>query len=192
MTWKDFADFFLKRLKPVSMRNVNVEKHYLEARQTPGQTVSNFTAYLNQLGSQLPLPVSKPQRARYLLHRLWPNISREIFRLANIPTRRFELEALIIRIKEITRNNCRQAGFHEPPTRGRGRVQLLFRERATNLTTVQTDSQSTAPVGQGYGGPIKRYNCGMAGHMLRDCHLEPNNIPTAVCITEATPKSLTQ
>ena len=57
------------------MRNVKVEKRYLEARQALAQTVSSFTAYLDQLGSQLPLPISEPQRARDLLHRLRPNIS---------------------------------------------------------------------------------------------------------------------
>ena len=191
-TWKDFASFLFERLKPTTMRNVNIEKCYLEARKTPGQTVSNFTAYLNQLESQLPLPISKPQRARDLFHRLQPNISQEIFCLADIPTRRFKLEALAICIKETTRNNCRQAGFPEPSTRGRGRVQLLFCKRATNSTTVQTNSQFTVPVGQGRGGLIKCYNCGIAGHILRNCRLEPNNILTAVHITEATLKSSAQ
>ena len=61
------------------MRNIDIEKRYLEACQAPSQTVSSFTAYLNQLESQLPLPVLKLQRARDLLHRLWPNISQETF-----------------------------------------------------------------------------------------------------------------
>ena len=56
------------------MRNIDVRKRYLEARQAPSQTVSNFTAYLDQLESQLPLPVLELQRARDLLHRLRPNI----------------------------------------------------------------------------------------------------------------------
>ena len=86
-------------------------------------------AYFDQLESQLPLPVSEPQWARELLHRLWPNINKEIFCLADIPTRQFELEALAICIEETTRNNCCQAGFHEPPTRGWGRAQLSFCER---------------------------------------------------------------
>ena len=60
------------------MRNVKVKKRYLEARQVPAQTVSNFIAYLDQLGFQLLLPISKPQWARNLLHRLQPNISHEI------------------------------------------------------------------------------------------------------------------
>ena len=46
-TWKDFEDFLLKRLRPAAMRNVNVKKCYLKARQTFSQTVSSFTAYLN-------------------------------------------------------------------------------------------------------------------------------------------------
>ena len=57
------------------MRNIEVKKQYLKARQAPSQMVSNFTAYLSQLGSQLLLPVSEPQWARDLLYRLRPNIS---------------------------------------------------------------------------------------------------------------------
>ena len=60
------------------MRNVDVEKHYFEAHQTPSQIVSNFRVYFDQLESQLPLPVSKPQRAKDLFHRLQLNISQEI------------------------------------------------------------------------------------------------------------------
>ena len=98
------------------MKNVDIEKHHLEACQTPGQTVSNFTAYLNQLESQLPLLISKPQQARDLFHRLWPNISQEILQLTDILTRHFKLEAFAIRIEEITRDNCCQAGSHELST----------------------------------------------------------------------------
>ena len=51
ITWKDFLNFLLECLKPATMRNIDVNKCYLEARQTPGQTFSNFTAYPNQLES---------------------------------------------------------------------------------------------------------------------------------------------
>ena len=81
------------------MRNINIEKRYLKARQSPGQTVSNFTSYFDQLESQFPLPVSKPQQAKDLLHRLRPNISQKILCLADILTRHFELEAFAICIE---------------------------------------------------------------------------------------------
>ena len=97
------------------MRNVDIEKHYLEARQALSQTVSSFIAYLDQLESQLPLLVLEPQQARDLLHRLQPNISQKIFQIAKIPTRRFELKALAICIKETTRNNHYQTSSPKLP-----------------------------------------------------------------------------
>ena len=100
------------------MKNVEVEKQYLKAHQAPSQMVSSFMAYLDQLGSQLPLPISKPQWARDLLHRLQPNIGREIIQLANIPTRRFEMATLAICIEETTRNDRCQKGPSESLTQG--------------------------------------------------------------------------
>ena len=78
-TWKNFGDLLLKHLRPVSMRNIDIEKCYLEARQGLSQTVNSFTAYLDQLESQFLLPVLEPQQAKNLLHKLWPKISRKIF-----------------------------------------------------------------------------------------------------------------
>ena len=57
------------------MRNVDIKKRYVEARQAPSQTVSNFTAYFDQLESQFPLPILELQQAWDLLHKLRPNIS---------------------------------------------------------------------------------------------------------------------
>ena len=128
-TWKDFKDFLIKPLRSKVMRNVEVKKRYLEARQVPAQTVSSFIAFFDQLGSQLPLLVSKPQQARDLLHRLQPNISRGIIQLAHVFTRPFEMKAFAIRIEETTcnyccqvklptRNKCCQKGPSKLPTRG--------------------------------------------------------------------------
>ena len=79
ITGKDFKDFLLKRLRPAAMRNANVKKRNLEAQQVPSQTVSSFIMHLNQLLLQFFLPISKPQRAGDLLHKLWPNNSQKIF-----------------------------------------------------------------------------------------------------------------
>ena len=176
------------------MKNINVEKRYLEARQTSSQTVSSFTAYLDQLKLQLPLPISKPQPAKNLLYRLWPNINQEILPLADIPTRHFELESLAICIEKTTRNNHCQPGPPEPTTHGRGKAQLLFCNCATNSATIaaQVDLQATLPAGWECGGLIKCYNCNMPGHILRNCRSELNSIPTAVCIMEVISKGSTQ
>ena len=145
------------------MRKFEVEKWYLEARQAPSQTVSSFTAYLDQLDSQLLLPISELQQARDLLHRLQPNISQEIIQLANVTIKRFEIEALAIRIEETicnyrcqvrlpTRNNYCQKGPFKSPTQGLKIVQLPFCKRITDgssptttTTAAQTNTQATPP-----------------------------------------------
>ena len=152
-------NFLFKQLRPTIMRNVKVEKWYLKAYQAPSQMVSSFTAYLDQLGSQLPLPVSKLQHAKDLLHRVQPNISQEIIWLANIPTRSFELEVLAICIEETTCNNCCQNDSSKLLTRGLKIVQLSFCKRVTDgslptTTAVQTDTQATPPAKQGCSKPI--------------------------------------
>ena len=126
------------------MKNIDVERQYLEACQAWSQTVSSFITYLDQLESQLPLPISKLQLARYLLHRLRPNISWEILQLADILTRRFEMEALAILIKKTTRNNCHLTGSHKPFRQG-NRTQLPFCKRLkkschSTTTVVQADA----------------------------------------------------
>ena len=164
------------------MKNIEVKKWYFEACQALDQMVSSFTAYLNQLESQLPLPISKPQRARDLLHKIRPNISQKIIRLANVPTRRFEMETLAIRIEETTCDNRCQTDPFELPTQGVGRAQLPFRERLIEgslltLTTVQANTQATLPAVQEHSKTIKCYNCGMVGHILRNCGFEAKQHP---------------
>jgi len=79
-TWQEFYEFLLHLINdPVNLLREAYQR-YSDAKQTPEQSVRDFTTYLAQWEAQLPEPYTERQRKEYLRTRVLPEVRREVLK----------------------------------------------------------------------------------------------------------------
>lgn len=166
-TWDEFTEFLKNLISDPLNRELDVVQRYTDAKQRAGQKVKEFELYLADLESRMETMTPKMLRDN-LLTRLRPDVRQKLTAMATVPETRAALVAVASRIEgsatQHTRGNDSERREGRDKRRPDERRHLdkpavpYVRRPALPARPSHTDS-----------GEVICYNCGVAGHISRDC-----------------------
>lgn len=184
VTWEEFADFLLNQVSDPLNRKLDAATAYAKAEQRAGQSIREFSVYLETLEAQIPW-YTEEQKIQHLFARLREELQVAITNLYRIPDTKEDLVRLGTTLEDNLRKTAKAHGNHLRSAarggsprynRGRGSTYSGARGAKTVTTTRETHLERT----QQSRPPLRLlsemecFNCHRMGHLASHCP-DPRN-----------------
>ena len=188
ISWDEYKTFLRDQLQDPVTRASTLGRRYNEAVQRPGQTVTQFVNYLDEIEAELE-PYDDGHRRQHLLTKLSPELQYALNNYQNQPETRTGLIKLAIQLEANLTGRSRLAGSlsnepqHPPKERGKGKGRnrnfpVRQKEVAAGTPTSNAASKTTAPRQRTDLSPEEKerrkkeslcFKCGKPNHRAKEC-----------------------
>lgn len=176
MLFSEFEAFVRDRVADPVNRSFDVGAEYERAKQKDNETVARFAESLTVLENQFDEPYTPTQRMRHLLHKLRPDIAKQITLRGDMPPSVEALVSLAERIENALGGD-RSARVQQHLSQGHRLPQKKRRTEEPEQHTRRDRDDRRAPSGpslvrrpaESKAIPIQCYECGELGHKRPDC-----------------------
>ncbi|GAM82719.1 hypothetical protein ANO11243_007040 [Dothideomycetidae sp. 11243] len=111
VTWEEFADFLLNQVSDPLNRKLDAATAYAKAEQRAGQSIREFSVYLETLEAQIPW-YTEEQKIQHLFARLREELQVAITNLYRIPDTKEDLVRLGTTLEDNLRKTAKAHGNH--------------------------------------------------------------------------------
>jgi len=189
-SWEEYKIFLRDLIQDPVTRAATLARRYDEAHQRPGQTVTQFVNYLDELENELP-PYTDAQRRQHLLAKLLPDLRQALNNYQNVPETRVGLIGLAMQLEANLPRKAKGEGKssdaqtgHQRDTqrRGKGKApESPKKDKESKSTQSSTRRANPRPPRVNLSSEERErrsneklcYTCGKAGHFANKCTKRP-------------------